>query len=322
MKMKTVRQMTAALTAGILAAACLMGCGGSGSAASGTSSAAQSTAQSTAAESAAQSTAQESTAAESTGTASNRLEKIKQAGVLTVATEPYFAPQEFIDPSKTGQDQYVGADMELAKKIAEKIGVELEIVPLEFTAVLSSVAEGKYDLAISALAYTPARAEAMTLSKGYHFSDNEYGYGLLIREEMKDQITGPDDLKDYVVITQSGSLQEAMVNSQVKEYKEFKRVSSMDDAFLAVKEGKADAAAVAVENANLFIANNPDAHMMVPDFRFTLEKELDGTRIGIPLGETELEAVVNEVIDEVLAENLYEQWFEEASAYAKSLGIE
>lgn len=39
--------------------------------------------------------------------------------------------------------------------IADKLGVELKIVPLEFAAVLSSVTEGKYDLAISALAYTP-----------------------------------------------------------------------------------------------------------------------------------------------------------------------
>ena len=82
----------------------------------------------------------------------NRLEEIKQRGYITVTTEPYFAPNEFIDPSKEGQEQYVGADMELAKYIADSLGVELQIVPLDFTSVLSSVSEGKYDLAISALA--------------------------------------------------------------------------------------------------------------------------------------------------------------------------
>ena len=88
--------------------------------------------------------------------ASNRLEKIKERGYIEVATEPYFAPNEFIDSTKTGDEQYVGADIEMAKYIADKLGVELKIVPLEFAAVLSSITEGKYDLAISALAYTPA----------------------------------------------------------------------------------------------------------------------------------------------------------------------
>ena len=109
----------------------------------------------------------------------NRLEEIKARGVLTVATEPYFAPNEFIDPSKEGDEKYVGADIEFAKYIADKLGVELQIVPLEFTAVLSSVAEGKYDLAISALAYKPDRAEAMNLSKGYYFDEDTEGYGML-----------------------------------------------------------------------------------------------------------------------------------------------
>ena len=97
----------------------------------------------------------------------SRLEEIKERGYLEVAMEPYLAPFEFIDPGKTGDEMYVGADVELAKYIADKLGVECRIIPLEFAAVLSSVTEGKYDMAISGLAYTPARAEAMEMSKGY-----------------------------------------------------------------------------------------------------------------------------------------------------------
>ena len=254
--------------------------------------------------------------------AGGRLAKIKEAGKLTVATEPYFAPQEFIDPSLSGQEQYVGADMELAKMIAERMGVELEIVPLEFTAVLSSVAEGKYDLAISALAYTPGRAEAMELSKGYHYSADNNGYGLIIRTEDEENIKTIEDIADKTIITQSGSLQEALVNDNITEYKEFKRVSSMQDAFLAVQEGKADVAMVDVENAELYILNNPDCAMMViPDVRFTLEEQYDGTRIGAQKGELELMYFVNGVIDEALEQDLYNQWFAEYTEYAGKLGI-
>ena len=90
-----------------------------------------------------------------------RLNEILERGYLTVTTEPYFAPNEFIDPSKEGDERYVGADIELAKYIADQLGVECRIVPLDFTTVLSSVTEGKYDIAISALAYKPDRAENM-----------------------------------------------------------------------------------------------------------------------------------------------------------------
>jgi len=255
--------------------------------------------------------------------AQGRLLKIKEAGKLTVATEPYFAPQEFIDPSKTGQEQYVGADMEFAKLIAERMGVELEIVPLEFTAVQASVAEGKYDLAISALAYTPGRAEAMELSKGYHLSEDSSLYGVIIRNEDAENIKSVDDLADRTIITQSGSLQEALANENIKEYKEFKKVSSMQDAFLAVQESKADAAVIDIENARLYIQNNPGCDMMiVEDIVFRLEPQFDGTRVGTEKGEIQLMYFVNGVIDEMLESGIYEEWFKEYAEYAGELGIE
>ena len=80
------------------------------------------------------------------GKAEDRLAKIKKQGYIQLANEPYFAPYEFVDPSKEGDAQYVGMDIEIAKYIADKIGVELKIVPLDFTAVLAGVTEGKYDI--------------------------------------------------------------------------------------------------------------------------------------------------------------------------------
>ena len=61
------------------------------------------------------------------------LADIREAGVLRVATEPYFPPQEFIDPDLEGQDSYVGADMALARLIASRMGVALQIVPMDFS---------------------------------------------------------------------------------------------------------------------------------------------------------------------------------------------
>ena len=198
-------------------------------------------------------------------------------------------------------------NFEMAKYIADKLGVELKIVPLEFAAVLSSVTEGKYDLAISALAYTPERAEAMNLSNGYYFDDEEDGYGLLVREEDVDKYPDAASLADAVIVIQSGSLQEAMVTKQVPAYKELKRVSATTDGFLGTARLYAEA------NPGVAVANN---------FRFAVDKETDGTRIGIPKGEKELTDKINEIVDELVESGQYKAWYDEYEEYAKSLGIE
>ena len=230
-----------------------------------------------------------------------------------MATEPYFAPNEFIDASKPAEEQIVGSDIELAKRIAEEIGVELRIIPLEFSAVLSSVTEGKDERAISALAYTPERAEAMNLSKGYYYGseDPQTAYGLLIRKEDAEQIQSAADLAGKIITFQNGSLQEQLVEEQLPECKNWQPVSSTNDGFLLVEAGQADAAAAHLKMAQLYLDSNPNSKLMIlPDFYFSVDPETQGTRIGIPKGEDELTERINEIIDEVLEQDLYNQWYE------------
>ena len=246
------------------------------------------------------------------------LEEIKAQGYIELCTEPYFAPFEFVDPSKTGDDQYVGVDIEIAKYIAEKIGVELRIVPLDFTAVLAGIADGKYDMAISAIAYSPSRAEAMRLSNVY--KPNSGGYGFLTRTEDVDKYSSVEDLKDAVVITQSGSVQESLYNQNVKACKEFKLVANMTDGYLAVAEGKADVCICSTESAQLYAEAN--GGLAIPDFRFEVDPNMNGTVVAMPLKDSEsLLEVVNEAIAELNAQGKIDQWNEEYTAYAAQLGI-
>lgn len=257
-------------------------------------------------------------------TAKNRLEAIKERGYLEVVTEPYFAPNEFIDATKPADEQIVGSDIELAKRIAEKLGVELRIIPLEFSAVLSGVTEGKYDMAISSLAYTEARAEAMELSDGYYFNPNSKGYSLLVREEDAGQYKSFEDFDGKIVVCQSGSLQEVYATTQMnyQKFKEFPRVSSTTDGYLMVAEKKADAAVCAVSNAELYCAANPGLTTLAGVIKFETDPQYDGTRLGVPKGETELIEFVNGVIAELLESGEYEQWYNEYKEYAATLGID
>lgn len=264
-----------------------------------------------------------SACARSQAKGADRLADIKSRGYIEIVMEPYFAPNQFIDPTKPKDAQVVGADVELGKYIAKALGVECRIVPLEFSAVLAGVTEGKYDMAISALAYTPAREQAMTLSKGYYYSENNAGHGLIVKEDLRDIIKAAGDVAGYSVVAQSGSLQELFVTEQLEGYSEFKRVSSTNDMFLSVQEGKADVGVTSIPTAELFINANPDCGLyIVEGFAFSQDESTLGTRIGMPPGEDALLAEVNAIIDEVLAGGIYEQWYAEYTEYAKTLGVD
>lgn len=251
---------------------------------------------------------------------SNRLEDIVARGYIEVIMEPYFAPFEFIDPAKSGNEQYVGCDVEIAKAIAEELGVELRIIPLEFSAVLAGITEGKYDLAISALSYTPARAENMEMSVGYYISEAGDGYGMLIREEDASKYTTAESFENAVLVAQSGSIQEMFINTQIPKFKQLKLVSASTDGYLMVSEGKADAAAVAISTALLYAEANPGV-IVAEDFRFTEDGTTNSTRIGIPKGELELTEKVNEVIEKLMAEGSIIEWYNYYAEYASTLGI-
>lgn len=256
------------------------------------------------------------------GEEKDRLAKIKEAGKITLVTEPYFAPMEFIDPNKTGDDQFQGVDIEIAKYIAEKLGVELEIVALDFTPLLVAMADGKYDMAISAIAYSPARAEAMNLSDVYMITGG--GYGFICRTEDVGKYNSIASLEGATVITQSGSVQEFLYNDQIKDavkIKEFKLVDNMTTAYLAVSEGKADVCVCSTESAQLYADAN--GGLAVPEFRLTVDPNMNGTVVALAPNDTDsLKAFINECIAELKADDQITKWNDEYKAYAASLGIE
>ena len=250
----------------------------------------------------------------------DRLAQIKEKGYIELCTEPYFAPFEYVDPTKTGDDQYQGMDMEVAKYIADKIGVDLKITALDFTAVLAGVADGKYDFAISAIAYSPERAEAMRLSDVYYATNT--GYGFIVRSEDVGKYTDIDSLKDAVVITQSGSVQEALYNQYVNgACKEFKLVANMTDGYLAVSEGKADVCICSTASASLYAQAN--GGLDIPDFRVEVDPNMNGVCVAMPTEGTEsLAELINQCIAELNESGKPEEWYSQYEAAAAELGIE
>jgi len=248
--------------------------------------------------------------------AENRLEKILAAGKLTVATSPDFAPAEFIDPTKTGQESIVGEEMLLAYYIAEQLGVELVIEAMDFSAVQGAVSQAKIDLGISGFSPTPERAESMELSDPYEFEVAENEQGLLVRTEDSALYASLEDFAGKKVAAQNGSLQQNLVNSQLPDSK-IELITNLNDAVMMLITGKVDAIASSYTSGVAYAVNYPGIEMSSVFFDW----RSPGNVIMATKGEAELIARVNEIIAQAKDEGLFEQWHEETVALLDSLSL-
>lgn len=248
----------------------------------------------------------------------DRLADILAKGEITFATSPDFAPSEFIDPNKTGDDQYVGCDVELAKYIAEKLGVKLVIKPMDFGALQGAITQGKIDMAISGFAYTEERAENMQLSAFFNMeTDDSSGQGILVLKDKAADLAKAEDFAKKTIAAQNASLQYNLVTSQLPDAK-VKLIANLNDAIMMLITGRVDAVAVDADNGAMFCANYDQLTMS--DFYFDYSSE--GNVLAVTKGEEALIAEINKIIAEVNELGLYEQWKADATELAKSLGID
>lgn len=250
------------------------------------------------------------------GSSQNRLEKIKESGKLVLATSPDFAPLEFEDLS-SGEAQYVGSDIELAKYIAEKLGVELEISAMDFSAVQAAIPSGQADIAISGFARTEERAQNMELSTPFNITEDG-GQTVLVAKGEGANYTAAEDFSGLQIGAQNGSLQYNLVSSQLPDDVEIVPVGSLNDGVLMLETGKIDALASDLSNAELLL----ESHDGIETTDFMFEYSSEGNVAAVKKGETELIEAVNEIIEEVNELGLYDQWKDEATELAKSLGLE
>lgn len=245
----------------------------------------------------------------------NALEKIKADGVLTVALSPDFSPMEFVDSSKTGQDQYVGFDITLAKYIAENLGVELVIEPMGFDASQTAVYTGSVPMSISGYSWTEERAQNYELSDYYYAGENETRQALLIKKENADKYTSPEDLAGQDVGAQNASLQMQLVTEQLTDANPI-AIGDITVGVMELKSGNIEALAVAYGNAEMIIAANPD--LAICTWEFDVKAEYSANVIMMQKGETELLDAVNAILAQAKDANLYGGWYKDAVELGKS----
>ena len=261
---KISRRSFMAAAAVSVAALALTACGGSAS------SAASSVASSAASSEAASSAAAELTTVE--------------AGKLTMATNATFPPYEMT----TDSGEIEGIDVDTAKAIAEKLGLELQIDDMEFDAALLSVQQGKADIVMAGVTVTDERKAVMDFSDSY-----ATGIQSIIVPNDSD-IASPDDLSGKKIGTQRGTTGYIYCSDDFGD----DAVVAYDNGLTAVQalnNGQVDAVVIDNAPAKEYVAANPG--LKVLDTSYAEEDYAIGMAKG-----SALEDAVNKALEELKAD--------------------
>ena len=252
--------------------------------------------------------AEESTEGTSEGSVDLSAVETVTDGKLTVATSPDFAPYEFYAIDEDGTPSLAGFDMALAQYIADYMGLELEVVTVDFDGVLTELQTKSVDLGMAGLSPDPVREAAMDFSDIYY----EGGQSLVTVKDNADTYNSTDAVNDPSVSVgaQTGSIQLdlAQKNSPDADIVSLPKVTDIISELLA---GKLDAAYIETDVAKRYQKNYPDLEI-VADVPY----DVVGSSIGVSKGNAELLAAVNEAIAAAKADGSLEEYIAEANALA------
>lgn len=234
----------------------------------------------------------------------NALERVQDAGVLKVAVSPDFAPYEFMDPSKSGQDTYVGADIEMIKYIAEKLGVEIEILAMDFDTCLAGVTQNKADCSVNGYYPSEERKKSVDFTDAY-FDDSEQV--VVINKEDAGKYKEASDFDGETVTAQNASAQDSIVDEYLSGAKK-QLINKVTDGIQMVKSKKAAGVVLQKVVADSIVASDDTLAIAEPVFIYD-EAELV---VAVNKDSKELKDKMNEIIKEINDKKLYEGWLVEA----------
>lgn len=229
-------------------------------------------------------------------------------GVLTVATSPDFAPYEFYAIGEDGTPELAGFDMALAQYIADDMGLELEVVTMDFDGVLSEVQTKSVDIGMAGLSPDPTREDAMDFSDIYYYG----GQSLVTVKANADTLNSFEacNKPDVSVGAQIGSIQMdlAEANSPDADIVALPKVTDIISELLG---GKLDAAYIETAVAESYQKNYPDLEIVLD-----VPYDVEGSAIGVSKGNTELLEAVNAAIAKAIEDGSMDKFVAEANELA------
>lgn len=218
------------------------------------------------------------------------LEQIKKNKKLVVATSPDYPPFEFM-VSENGKSKIVGADIDLAQKIADKLGVELEIKAMDFDALLPALQAGKVDMVITGMTPNEKRKKAVDFSDIYFKGEN----AVIVNAKDAGKFTSEDQLKKAKLGVQKGSTQETYVKDNLK-VTNYKALVAVPDLIADMKNGNIDAVVLNSKVAGINVTKY-DGIKVVENLKLTSGGDEEAMAVAIKKGDNaDLIKLTNEVI--------------------------
>ncbi len=229
----------------------------------------------------------------------NYVERIKQRGVLIVGTSADWPPFEYVD--KDGN--IVGIDIEIAKRIAQELGVKLEVKDMKFAALIEAVRNGLVDIVLADMTPTAERGKQVDFSIPYYFSK---GNAVVVLKDRLGSFGGVADLYGKKIGVQLGTIQEEWAKSALSGKAE---VISYDRVYpemvMALQRGDIDAMVVGDIMAGVVVSKVPGLAVA-----FYAGGSRIGAAVALPQGAYDLKYVVNKVIEQLLESGEMEKIFE------------
>lgn len=230
------------------------------------------------------------------------LDRVKKAGVLKVAIDASYPPMETIDADgKT----FIGFDVDYAKALAAKLGVKAEFQNVNWDGILTGLAGGRYDVIISSMNITPERQKEVNFVEYVKMSQVFVSRpGVEVKSEA--------DLAGKIIAVQAGTTSENLVNelkkSKVPNIKEIRSFPLATDAFLELKNKRADVIVVD-EPVGRYYAKEDTANFKVTGQAVTPEP----VGVAIRKSDVELMKAIEKAVADLKADGtltkLSNQWF-------------
>ena len=227
------------------------------------------------------------------------MEAIKAAGVLNVATSADFAPFEFhalID----GKDTIVGADIDMVNEIADRLGVEVNILDLDFNAVLTALQQGKADIAVSGISATDERKQTFDFTDNYFTPEQK----LVVNKNNESAFDSIESLTGKKVGAQKGSIQEMIVQDQLAD-SQLVSIAKVPNLVNELKQGSIDGLVLESAVAESYVAQNDD--LVITDVALEAS-EGDSYAIALPKGSIELQEELNSILKELIEDGTIDEY--------------
>lgn len=242
------------------------------------------------------------------GTSDDSLAKIKEKGVLVLGTSADYPPYEF-HVEVEGVDTIVGFDIEIAKKIAEKIGVELEIIDMKFEGLLPALTAGKIDLVIAGMTPTEERKQSVDFSSVYYKETQS----VVVRAEDLETLNTIEGFGGKLIGVQKATIQEDLAATEFTA-STVKGLDKIPNLILELKTGKIDATILVSPVAKSYVKANSD--LAVTEIAFDSE---DGSAIAVKKNSGAFLETIDLVLDELITSGSLDQFITEAVESSDSL---